>query len=119
MYPYTPAAAADVPALVTGYYGAGRMNHGDFTYTFRDNVGNDDTDSAYDATLGNMLDNYQSSFVGFFGDDATGIRDVKCKKEDVRGHVFDLQGRKIENGKSVNGKLQRSLYIVNGKKVIQ
>ena len=119
MYPYTPAAAADVPALVTGYYGAGRMNHGDFTYTFRDNVGNDDTDSAYDTTLGNMLDNYQSSFVGFFGDDITGIRDVKCKKEDVRGHVFDLQGRKIENGKSVNGKLQRSLYIVNGKKVMQ
>ena len=119
MYPYTPAAAADVPALVTGYYGAGRMNHGDFTYTFRDNVGNDDTDSAYDATLGSMLDNYQSSFVGFFGDDITGIRDVKCKKEDVRGHVFDLQGRKIENGKSVNGKLQRSLYIVNGKKVMQ
>ena len=119
MYPYTPAAAADVPALVTGYYGAGRMNHGDFTYTFRDNVGNDDTDSAYDATLGNMLDNYKSSFVGFFGDDITGIKDVKCKKEDVRGHVFDLQGRKIENGKSVNGKLQRSLYIVNGKKVMQ
>ena len=119
MYPYTPAAAADVPALVTGYYGAGRMNHGDFTYTFKDNVGNDDTDSAYDTTLGSMLDKYQSSFVGFFGDDITGIRDVKCKKEDVRGHVFDLQGRKIENGKSVNGKLQRSLYIVNGKKVMQ
>ena len=119
MYPYTPAAAADVPALVTGYYGAGRMNHGDFTYTFRDNVGNDDTDSAYDTKLGSLLDNYQSTLVGFFGDDATGIRDVKCKKEDVRGHVFDLQGRKIENGKSVNGKLQRSLYIVNGKKVMQ
>ena len=119
MYTYSPVPAADVPALVTGYYGAGRMNHGDFTYTFKDNVGNDDTDSAYDATLGSMLDNYQSSFVGFFGDDATGIRDVKCKKEDVRGHVFDLQGRKIENGKSVNGKLQRSLYIVNGKKVMQ
>ena len=119
MYPYTPAAAADVPALVTGYYGAGRMNHGDFTYTFKDNVGNDDTDSAYDTTLGSMLDKYQSSFVGFFGDDITGIRDVKCKKEDVTGHVFDLQGRKIENGKSVNGKLQRSLYIVNGKKVMQ
>ena len=112
MYPYTPAAAADVPALVTGYYGAGRMNHGDFTYTFRDNVGNDDTDSAYDATLGNMLDNYQSSFVGFFGDDITGIRDVKCKKEDVRGHVFDLQGRKVAQP-------TKGLYIVNGKKVMQ
>ena len=115
MYPYTPAAAADVPALVTGYYGAGRMNHGDFTYTFRDNVGNDDTDSAYDATLGSMLDNYQSSFVGFFGDDATGIGATLVNSEQrIENSVFDLQGRKIENGK-----LQRSLYIVNGKKVMQ
>ena len=120
MYPYTPAAAADVPALVTGYYGAGRMNHGDFTYTFRDNVGNDDTDSAYDTTLGSMLDNYQSSFVGFFGDDATGISATLVNSEQrIVNSVYDLQGRKIENGKSVNGKLQRSLYIVNGKKVMQ
>ena len=120
MYPYTPAAAADVPALVTGYYGAGRMNHGDFTYTFRDNVGNDDTDSAYDATLGNMLDNYQSSFVGFFGDDITGISATLVNSEQrIVNSVFDLQGRKIEKGKSVNGKLQRNLYIVNGKKVMQ
>ena len=125
MYPYTPAAAADVPALVTGYYGAGRMNHGDFTYTFRDNVGNDDTDSAYDTTLGSLLDNYQSTLVGFFGDDATGIGATLVNSEQrIVNSVYDLQGRKIENGKSVNGKfvngkLQRSLYIVNGKKVMQ
>ena len=69
MYTYTAAAATDVPALVTGYYGAGRMNHGDFTYTFKDNVGNDDTDSAYDSVLGGLLDDYQSSLVGIFGDE--------------------------------------------------
>jgi len=71
MYTYNPVDAADVPALVTGYYGAGRLNHGDFTYTFPDNVGNDDTDSAYDSTLGSMLDNYKSSLVGFFGDETS------------------------------------------------
>ena len=113
MYPYTPAAAADVPALVTGYYGAGRMNHGDFTYTFRDNVGNDDTDSAYDATLGSMLDNYQSSFVGFFGDDATGISAMLVNSEQrIVNRVFDLQGRKVAQP-------TKGLYIVNGKKVMQ
>lgn len=69
MYTYTAVAATDVPALVTGYYGAGRMNHGDFTYSFSDNVGLDDTDSAYDTTLGGLLDNYTSSFVGFFSDE--------------------------------------------------
>ena len=113
MYPYTPAAAADVPALVTGYYGAGRMNHGDFTYTFRDNVGNDDTDSAYDATLGNMLDNYQSSFVGFFGDDITGIGATLVNSEQrIVNSVYDLQGRKVAQP-------TKGLYIVNGKKVMQ
>ena len=52
MYTYNAVTAENVPALVTGYYGAGRMNHGDFTYTFPDNVGSDDTDSAYDSNLG-------------------------------------------------------------------
>ena len=113
MYTYTPVEAELVPVVVTGYYGAGRLNHGDFIYTFKDNVGNDDTDSAYDATLGSMLDNYQSSLVGFFGDDPTGISDVRCKKEDVRGGIYDLQGRKVVNGKTVNG-----IYIVNNKKYI-
>ena len=69
MYEYTVEPAADVPATVTGYYGAGRLNHGDFTYSFKDNVGNDDTDSAYDATLGGLLDNYKSSLVGIFGEE--------------------------------------------------
>ena len=71
MYTYTAVSAEDVPALVTGDYGAGRMGHGDFTYTFKDNVGNDDTDSAYDSVLGSLLDNYQTTFVSFFGDDNT------------------------------------------------
>ena len=72
MYNYNAVAATDVPALVTGYYGAGRLNHGDFTYTFTDNVGIDNTDSAYDSVLGGLLDNYKSSLVGIFGDDSSG-----------------------------------------------
>ena len=107
MYTYTAVAAADVPALVTGVYGAGRMNHGDFTYTFPDNVGNDDTDSAYDSTLGSMLDNYQSSLLGFFGDEATGINNIKSNMDEARGKVFDLQGRKV-------AKPTKGLYLVNG-----
>ena len=69
MYKYTAVAAEEVPSVVTGFYGAGRMNHGDFTYTFKDNVGNDNTDSEYDTTLGGLLDNYKSSLVGIFGDE--------------------------------------------------
>ena len=72
MYAYTAVAAEDVPALVTGYWGAGRLNHGDFTYEFADNVGNDDTDSAYDAVLDGKLGSYTSQFVGFFGQQSQG-----------------------------------------------
>ena len=46
------------------------MNHGDFSYSFPDCTGNEDTDSAYDSTLGGLLDSYTSSFVGFFGEDS-------------------------------------------------
>ena len=69
MYNYNAVTAENVPALVTGYYGAGRMNHGDFSYTFPDNVGSDDTDSAYDSTLGSLLDNYKTTLVGIFGEE--------------------------------------------------
>ena len=69
MYEYTADAVEDVPAIVTGYYGAGRMNHGDLLYQLPDNVGVDDTDSATDSGLASAIDGYSSNFVGFFGDD--------------------------------------------------
>ena len=114
MYTYNPVAAADVPALVTGYYGAGRLNHGDFTYTFPDNVGNDDTDSAYDTTLASMLDNYQSSFVGFFDGGTTGINAINGEGFTVNGSVYNLAGQRVANGQKPTAK---GLYIINGKKV--
>ena len=114
MYTYNPVAATDVPALVTGYYGAGRLNHGDFTYTFPDNVGNDDTDSAYDTTLASMLDNYQSSFVGFFDGGTTGINAINGEGFTVNGSVYNLAGQRVANGQKPTAK---GLYIINGKKV--
>ena len=75
MYDYTPEAATDVPETVTGFYGAGRLNHGDFAYTFKDNVGNDDEDSAYDSVLGGLLDSYKTSLVGLFGKESQGGND--------------------------------------------
>ncbi|MBQ7422556.1 MAG: pectate lyase [Prevotella sp.] len=68
MYEYTVDTAEDVPGEVTGFYGAGRLNHGDFTYTFKDNVGNDDTDSAIDTALETKIKDYQSKLIGIFGE---------------------------------------------------
>ena len=69
MYAYDVEEAENVPALVKGYYGAGRLSHGDFKYTFKDNVGDDNADSDYDTVLGGLLDNYKSSLMGIYGDD--------------------------------------------------
>ena len=56
MYSYTPDATADVPATVTGYYGAGRLNHGDLQFTF--NNATDDTDYGVNTALASLLDSY-------------------------------------------------------------
>ena len=67
MYSYTPDAAEDVPAVVTGYYGAGRMNHGDLQWTFNNSV--DDAKDAVDDALKSAVTNYATKLVGIFGDD--------------------------------------------------
>ena len=64
MYAYTPHSAVDVPANVTGAYGAGRLNHGDFSWDFTGK----DSDYDVDAALKSALQNYKSSLVGIFGD---------------------------------------------------
>ena len=64
MYAYTPHSAVDIPANVTGAYGAGRLNHGDFSWDFTGK----DSDYDVDTALKSALQNYKSSLVGIFGD---------------------------------------------------
>lgn len=64
MYSYTPVPAEDVPAAVTGYYGAGRLNKGDFKWTF-DNA-TEDTNYDLITSLKEAVENYQSTLVGWF-----------------------------------------------------
>ncbi|MGI6231507.1 MAG: pectate lyase family protein [Prevotella sp.] len=61
MYTYIPDAACNVPERVTGWNGAGRMNHGDFKWNF---TSDDDKDSDINSALATAIDNYQSSLVG-------------------------------------------------------
>ncbi len=42
----------------------------------------------------------------------TGIKEIDNSRIDEPQSIYDLQGRKIENGQSVNGKLNRGVYIV-------
>ena len=49
---------------------------------------------------------------------ATGFSQIENGECGIDNSVFDLQGRKIVNRQSVNGKLQRGIYIMNGKKIL-
>ena len=64
MYNYTPDAATDVPAVVTGWLGAGRLNKGDFQWTF--NNATADTDYSVDTQLKSALQNYTSPLKGWY-----------------------------------------------------
>ncbi|MBQ7494219.1 MAG: lamin tail domain-containing protein [Bacteroidaceae bacterium] len=47
-----------------------------------------------------------------------GVTPLQQNKQES-GIIYDLSGRQIVNGKSVNGKLPRGIYIINGKKIIK
>ncbi|MBR6086969.1 MAG: hypothetical protein IKP84_03660 [Prevotella sp.] len=65
-YTYTPDAAADVPAVVTGQYGAGRCQKGDFQWTF-DNA-TEDKNYEVISSLSNALNAYTGKLVSIYGD---------------------------------------------------
>ena len=70
MYSYTPDAADEVPSIVTGYYGAGRMNHGDLQWTFNNDT--DDAKDAVDDALKALLTAYHNTaLVGIFGEESS------------------------------------------------
>ncbi len=64
IYSYTPDAAANVPTIVQGQYGAGRCEHGDIAFTF---TSADDTDYAVNTALKSLLDSYTTSLVSIVG----------------------------------------------------
>lgn len=67
MYNYTPVAANDVPGIVTGFYGAGRMNHGDLQWTFNNTT--DDTSDAINDALKAAVMGYHTTLIGIMGEE--------------------------------------------------
>lgn len=69
MYEHHADKAVDVPWVVTGFYGAGRLNHGDFHY---DMSASGDGDKDVDMALKGELYKYTPSLAGIFSEDHTG-----------------------------------------------
>ena len=63
-------STAEVPAVVTGDFGAGRVQHGDFKFDFDNSV--DDGSYSVNTALKDSLINYKSSLVGIFGHEDNG-----------------------------------------------
>lgn len=80
MYTYTPDAATDVPAKVTGTYGAGRLQHGDFQFTF---TNADDALSEVNDNLRSAIDNYVAPMVSIIG--VTADSNINTGKDDEEG----------------------------------
>ena len=111
-YSYHPDAAADVPGIVTGAYGAGRCQHGDFQYTF-DNA-TQDTNADVISDLSNRLARYESKLVKIYDDpgSTSGVGPVKGGTATASSDTFTLQGQKASRI------YPAAIYIQNNKKRI-
>lgn len=64
MYEYSPLEAVDVPASVTGHFGAGRLSHGSFTFDL--SYPGAETDYSVNAALKQALKDYKPSPFAIF-----------------------------------------------------
>lgn len=68
MYAYAADKAEDVPAIVEGFYGAGRLNHGDIDFAIPDETVVTNGHQQPLPALASILDAYTSGVVKVFGE---------------------------------------------------
>lgn len=68
MYAYAADKAEDVPAIVEGFYGAGRLNHGDIDFVIPDETVVTNGHQQPLPALASILDSYTSGVVKVFGE---------------------------------------------------
>lgn len=68
MYVYAADKAADVPSIVEGFYGAGRLNHGDIDFVIPDETVVTNGHQQPWPALASLLDSYTSGVVKVFGE---------------------------------------------------
>lgn len=79
--------ASEVPDIVCGSYGAGRCQHGDFSWTFDDS---EDTNYDVISELSTAINNYRSKMIGFYSsnnDDTDDSEDSDDKDNPVQPQV--------------------------------
>ncbi len=112
LYECTPIDPESVPEAVTGQYGAGRCQHGDFSWPF-DNA-TEDANCDVITDLKNALLAYTSSWVGFYDDIPTAINAVSADGQSTT-EVYNISGQRLSQP---TRQLSKGFYIVNGSKVV-
>lgn len=107
IYTSSPDDPEMIPEIVTGEYGAGRCQKGDFSWKF-DNA-TEDANTDVITGLKNALTDYRSSLKGFF-DKTSGVSTVTAENGSDATDSFDIFGRRI-NAADASG-----LIIVKGRK---
>ena len=97
MYTYTPNNADDVPAVVKGDKGAGRIQHGDLQFTF---ASTEDSNSEVIPALREALDKYVPSLVDFIGEGGTA---TACPEGTNTGNTGDNPGGDNPGGDITSG----------------
>ena len=67
MYSHTADNAVDVPSIIEGFYGAGRLNHGDIKFDIPDETVVTSGHQQPLPALANILDSYESGVVKVMG----------------------------------------------------
>ena len=112
-YACTPLATEDVPAAVTGKYGAGRCQKGDFSWEFDNAV--EDKNCELIPELKSAVQNYKSKLVGFYNNPTpTGIRQLTIDKGQlsIDTPIYNLAGQKVDAN-------YKGIVIKGNKKVVQ
>ena len=101
MYASVPDAAADVPAIVTSR--AGRVDGGDFKWTFDNAV--DDEDHEVNRPLKEAVTAYAGRMIAMQGEDGFGESALTSVQAPVCGEVrmFDLNGRRLDPDSDLRG----------------
>ena len=115
MYEYEVDDANAVPDIVTGWLGAGRMNHGDFKWTIYKSL---DTDYSVDTALKSALGSYTNTeLIGIIGDENAGSGE--SGGDNPGGGEGGEQGTTINADVEcsfLNGTPSNSLFTVTGSK---
>lgn len=93
IYVSEPDDPEAVPDIVTGQYGAGRCQKGDFAWHF-DNA-TEDSNTDVIPGLKTALTNYRPSLVGDFDPSLSGIGSFTVDPTDIEAPCYDILGRRV------------------------